>query len=222
MRRCIASGIFLVIVTAGGCATVNTGGDESTSSPSATVTRDPTGNSPTTTSPRTTSPRTTSPRTTSPTLTSDASRQQASALDELLDRSAINRRAVATATGQINRCTNLSGAQRELSQAATNRQALVRDLNNMDLSALPGGETLGVDLEDAWDASALSDRSYASWAVEAQDAGCPPGGPAPRTSSHAAAQSTDQIATESKEAFVSLWNPIASDYGLTQRTAGSF
>jgi hypothetical protein len=152
----------------------------------------------------------------------DARRQQATDIDNLLGRSAVDRHGVSSAIGEIERCTNLTAARKKLSVAATKRAELVRDLDRLELSALPGGETLRVDLEDGWDASADSDRSYASWAVEAGDAGCPPGGPAPHTPSYNAAQSTDQLATESKEAFVSHWNPIASDYGLAQRTARSF
>lgn len=89
----------------------------------------------------------------------------------------------------------------------------------MDISDLPGSQTLTVDLEDALDASRDSDRNYADWADEAGDAGCPRGGPAPHTAAYRAAQSTDQLATESKEDFVDLWNPIASSYGFPERSA---
>ena len=151
--------------------------------------------------------------------TDDQARQEASALDGLLDRSAVQRRKVAVATGRIDRCESLSSARQDLLDVAADRQNLVAELTAMDLSDLPGSETLSVDLEDAWGASADSDRTYASWAQQAQDAGCPPGGPAPRTSAHQAARSTDRLARESKEAFVARWNPIASTYGLPERTA---
>jgi hypothetical protein len=41
-------------------------------------------------------------------------RQQATTLDELLDRSALQRERVATATGQIDRCESLAGARQNL------------------------------------------------------------------------------------------------------------
>ncbi|MFC4467462.1 hypothetical protein ACFPH6_23525 [Streptomyces xiangluensis] len=144
--------------------------------------------------------------------------QQAMTLDELLDRSALQRERVATATGQIDRCESLTAARQNLLDVAADREDLVDELNQTDLFDLPNNETLRVDLEDAWDASAASDRNYADWAREAQDEGCPGGGPAPRTAAHRAAQSTDELATESKEAFVELWNPIASSYGLAERS----
>ncbi|WP_328768183.1 hypothetical protein [Streptomyces sp. NBC_00286] len=144
--------------------------------------------------------------------------QQATTLDELLDRSALQRERAATATGQIDRCESLTAARQNLLDVAADREDLVDDLNQTDLSDLPNNETLRVDLEDAWDASADSDRNYADWAREAQDEGCPRGGPAPRTEAHRAAQFTDELATESKEAFVELWNPIASSYGLAERS----
>jgi hypothetical protein len=151
--------------------------------------------------------------------TDDQARQEASALNGLLDRSAKQRQKVAIATGQIDRCESLSSARQDLLNVAADRQSLVDALNAMDLSDLPDGETLRVDLGDAWNASADSDRNYASWAQQAQDAGCPPGGPAPRTSAHQAAQSTDRSASKSKKAFVTRWNPIASTFGLPERTA---
>lgn len=151
--------------------------------------------------------------------TTNEARQQAAALNELLDRSALQRDRVATATGQIERCEGLSAARQDLLDAAAGRQSLVNELNQMDLSDLPDNQRLSVDLEDAWDASADSDRNYADWAQQSQATGCPPGGPAPRTAAHRAAQSTDQLASESKESFVELWNPIGSAYDLPERTA---
>lgn len=213
VRRSIASGILVGIVTVAGCTAVNSGGEEETSPPetaTTTATRSPT-------SP----PPETSPRApTSPSPTNEAAPQQAAALNDLLDRSAVQRRTVATATGQIDRCANLADAQQELDQVAAERDGLVEDLGELDLSAVPGGDLLRSDLTVAWQASAASGRSYATWAEEAQVEGCPDGGPAPRTMGHDAAQSTDESATESKEAFVSRWNPVASEYGLPERSAG--
>jgi len=145
--------------------------------------------------------------------------QEASDLNDLLDRSAEQRKRVAALTGQVSRCESLSSASQDLQDLASDRQNLVDELGQMDLSDLPNSDTLTVDLEDALDASRDSDRNYADWADEAGDAGCPSGGPAPHTTAYRAAQFTDELATESKEEFVNLWNPIASTYGFPERSA---
>lgn len=150
----------------------------------------------------------------------DSPRQEATALNVLLDRSVADRATVVAAVQEIEMCSSLSSAQQDLRGAAEHRQALLDQLGHMNLSELPTGEQLRAKLQGAWQSSAQSDRNYASWAEEAQAAGCSPGGSAPHTPSYTAAQSTDQAASQEKSAFVAPWNAVASNYGLPQRREG--
>jgi hypothetical protein len=165
-------------------------------------------------------PTSVAPPVSSPTPSVDPPRQEATALNVLLDRSIADRATVVAAVQEIGTCSNLSSAQQDLRGAAEHRQTLLDQLGQMNLSELPAGEQLRAKLQGAWQSSAQSDRNYASWAGEAQNTSCSPGESAPHTPSYVAAQSTDQSASQEKSAFVALWNSVASSYGLPQRREG--
>lgn len=150
----------------------------------------------------------------------DPARKEAAALNVLLDRSITDRATVVAAVEDIGRCSNLSSAQRHLGEAAASRRTMLDQLGQMNVSDISSGEQLRTDLQGAWRSSEQSDQNYLSWAGEVQNAHCSTANSAPHTSSYTAAQSTDREATQGKDAFVALWNPIASDYGLPQRRAG--
>ena len=68
------------------------------------------------------------------------------------------------------------------------------------------------DLTRAWQASASADQDLSQWAQDESSGGCTP-------NDHAdphfqAAAGPDNQATSAKKAFVSQWDPIASEYGL--------
>jgi hypothetical protein len=68
------------------------------------------------------------------------------------------------------------------------------------------------DLASAWQASIEADQAFATWASD-EAARC-----VPDDTNSAAYQATvgpDDNATTYKTAFVSLWNPIADNYGFT-------
>jgi hypothetical protein len=92
------------------------------------------------------------------------------------------------------------------------------------LAAMPGRNTLPPalvsELTQAWQASIAADQAYATWANDEIAQGCvrddtsDPG--------YQATLAPDGQATGDKNAFVTLWNPIASGYGLTQYSADQF
>ncbi|GGV25637.1 hypothetical protein GCM10010495_46740 [Kitasatospora herbaricolor] len=149
----------------------------------------------------------------------DAGPAEAAALDALLDESAGDRTAAGAAVRRIAGCDDLTGAQQDLLRVEDDRRSLASRLDGLDLSDLPDGARIGSDLREAWLASAQADHDYALWADEASAAGCPAGGPAPLTASYRDGQAVDRSATLDKTAFVGLWNPVATDHGLTQRSA---
>ena len=151
------------------------------------------------------------PRSTSTTLSAQA-RSQGQALTALLSQSAGSRSQVQAATAAVTSCGDLTGAHSALSAAQASRQALLSQLGQLDLSALPQSTALIKSLTDAWQSSASSDGSYAQWAVDEQSKGCVPEDTG--DASYQAALSADGRASKAKQQFTSLWDPIATSLGL--------
>ncbi len=68
------------------------------------------------------------------------------------------------------------------------------------------------DLSSAWEASASVDNDLAKWATHAATAGCHGGDM--NYSSYKASISDDTPATDGKQEFVAVWNPLAKQDGL--------
>ena len=123
------------------------------------------------------------------------------------------------AVADIASCGNLSGDETTLNDAHTSRESLLSQLQSEDLSALPGGSQLDTYLTNAWQASASSDQSYANWASDQMASGCTVNDDADVNFQNA--QVSDGQSTTNKTSFATLWNPIASSYGLPTVTASS-
>jgi hypothetical protein len=124
------------------------------------------------------------------------------------DRSAIN-----NAYNDAYNCGgNLSGDQQTFQQAASSRQSLLSQL-----ASLPGASALPAqmlsDLQNAWQVSMQVDNDYAQWAGDENTSGCSLQDPG-----YTAATGPNQQATTDKNAFTSMWNPIAQQYNLPQYT----
>jgi serine/threonine protein kinase len=144
---------------------------------------------------------------------SDAQSQAASTLDSLLTDSSANRANVIAAVAATESCQDPTGAAATLTEAANDRAAELQRLQTLDLSALNGSDQLVGALTSALDHSQAADQAFAAWATAAE--GC--SGAAPQDSNFAAASAASTAATASKQQFVNLWNPIASQFGLTVR-----
>jgi hypothetical protein len=85
------------------------------------------------------------------------------------------------------------------------------------LSSLSGGSALPAamlqSLTSAWHASAAADADLGRWAQDEVSNGCTQNDQA--DANFQAAAGPDGQATTEKKAFVSQWNSIASQYGLT-------
>ena len=149
---------------------------------------------------------------------SPAEEQAASALSRLLTQSVSDRSAINQAYNDVSACGSLlSQDQQTFQQAASSRQSLISQLSSLpDAQSLPAA--MLSDLTGAWQASQQVDQDYAQWANDENSQGC--------TSqdytdpSYEAADSPNQQATADKTAFVGLWNPIASKYGLPTYSQG--
>jgi hypothetical protein len=137
----------------------------------------------------------------------------AQAVAQLLTNSASDRSAIVAAVSDVNACgSDLSQDVQTFQQAASSRQQLLSQLGSISgVSDLPA--QMVQDLSGAWQASEQADQDFAAWASdENSGSGCTPNDSA--NGSFQAATEPDNEATADKKNFVSLWNPIANQYGL--------
>jgi hypothetical protein len=166
---------------------------------------------PATTAATTTPPPTTPPPTTAPPPVTE--QQAATHLSGLLAQSVSIRNSIVNASQDAGRCGGAYTQDAQtFRQAATARRNLIGQLDS-----LPGAQTLPVqmlsDLRSAWQASATADDDYARWADDEAAQGC-----TTNDTWLAATNTPNQQATADKMAFIVLWNPIASRYGLPTYT----
>jgi hypothetical protein len=148
----------------------------------------------------------------------DPAKEQAVALDKLLADSGDSRTSVINAVGNVKQCNNLDGAASDLRAAAKQRNELVTRLSQLSVDKLPDHAGLTSALTKAWQASASADTHYANWAdqVARNRKGCHKG-QARSTGETAAGNNASGTASNQKTEAARLWNPIAEQYGLTQR-----
>jgi len=139
-------------------------------------------------------------------------RQAAAQLAGLLKQSGSDHAAVTDAVLNVESCgKNLGQDAQTFSTSAANRETLLARL-----AGLPGRASLPSaminDLSSAWEASASVDNDLAKWATHAATAGCHGGDM--NYSSYKASISDDTPATDGKQEFVAVWNPLAKQDGL--------
>jgi hypothetical protein len=143
----------------------------------------------------------------------------AQALATLLSNSVGDRAAVQSAVNDVLQCgLHLPQDAEVFSSASSSRANLITQLNE-----LPGSSTLPTgllqDLAGAWTASQQADDDFAAWAQDQYTQGCTPNSTS--DSHYLDATTPDNQATAYKSTFASIWNPIATEYGLptyTQQT----
>ena len=158
--------------------------------------------------------------TTPPVSSQDARRQAAVRLSGLLAQSVTDRAAVIDAVADVRGCgPSLRQDARTFASAASSRQRLLSRLGS-----LPGRSLLPTamlpDLTRAWQASAQVDTDLARWTDDKITRGCH------RNSRSDARLRASYVpegqANAGKQAFASLWNPVARRYGLTTYQPNQF
>jgi len=147
-------------------------------------------------------------------------RQAAARLSGLLAQSVTDRAAVIDAVADVRGCgPSLRQDAQTFTNSASSRQRLLSRLGS-----LPGRPLLPTamlrDLTSAWQASAQVDADLARWANDMIADGCHHD-----SQSDAGLQASyapERQATVGKEAFASLWNPMARQYGLTTYERNQF
>ncbi|MGV9993922.1 hypothetical protein [Streptomyces sp. NPDC003374] len=153
----------------------------------------------------------------SPSASADPARQQAVALDKLLNDSGSSRAAVIKAVADVKNCDNLDQAASGLRDAAEQRKGLVTRLGQLSVDKLPRNAELTAALTSAWRASESADRHYAAWADQAHGKKVCKKGHARSTAETQAGNRQSGVASAQKVKAAQLWNAIAKTYGLTQR-----
>jgi hypothetical protein len=119
----------------------------------------------------------------------------------------------------IKSCKNLDGAASDLHAAASQRQGLVDQLGKITIDKLPSHAALSASLTEGWKASAAADSHYAQWAQEAKSHKVCRHGGARRTSAAGQGDKSSGEATTAKTRAAKLWNAVAAQYGLKQRSS---
>jgi hypothetical protein len=150
----------------------------------------------------------------SPSPTQVSEQQAASNLAGLLSQSVKDRSSITAAVNDVNSCgSSLSQDPQTFQNAAASRQQLLGQLAGLSgRSALPAA--MLQSLTGAWQASATADQDLGKWAQDEAAKGCTPNDTA--DANFQAAVGPDGQATTDKKAFVSQWNSVASQYGLTK------
>ncbi|MCB5178320.1 hypothetical protein [Streptomyces antimicrobicus] len=148
----------------------------------------------------------------------DPARSQAVQLDKLLADSNDSRSSVLQAVEHIKSCKNLDDAASDLRDAARQREEMVTRLGELKIDKLKDSAQLSAALTKGWQSSAAADKHYAAWAdeLDGKKKDCKDGHAKP--SGHAVdGNKASAEATRAKETAATLWNRIATQYGLTKR-----
>ncbi len=153
----------------------------------------------------------------SPAGTQVTEQQAAQNLAGMLSQSGSDRSAIVQAYNDVQSCgPSLNSDPQAFESAASSRHTLLTQLASM-----PGASTLPAsmlqDLAGAWQASIAVDQDYAQYANDEISKGCTQDDASDQ--GLVAADGPNQQATADKQAFASLWNPIAAQYGLTTYTS---
>jgi hypothetical protein len=141
---------------------------------------------------------------------SDPAREQAIALNDLLNNSDTSRSTLVTALQSVCGSPGLSRAS--IQSVLEGREAQLARAQFLPTDALPDGATIRGRLIEAFTHSINADRSFVAYARHVESGDCTP---------DENLRNGDRVsadATTAKKGFVAVWNPVAQRYGLPART----
>ncbi|MEU3569817.1 hypothetical protein AB0E96_15510 [Kitasatospora sp. NPDC036755] len=142
---------------------------------------------------------------------------QAQPLSDLLGTASDSRSSVVSAVASVQKCDKLPESQQALTAAAGKRRELQSKLGQLKTDKLPGGQQLVEQLNAAWTASAQADDEYAAWAQDAQGS-CD--AKKQDNQHYKNAVQASGTATTAKKQASTLWNAIAGQTGLPNKSDG--
>jgi Protein kinase domain len=132
-----------------------------------------------------------------------------------LSQSATERNYVNSAISGVQGCSvSLQSGEATLQQAISTRQSIVQGLQTLSVSGLPNGAQLVSTLTTAMQASITDDKDFYNWMADEASSGssCPYN--SSQDPNYAAGTGSDNTAaTQAKDAFLAVWNPMAPRYG---------
>ena len=155
------------------------------------------------------------PSSSAPTLAS----RQAAAVNNLLSSSAATLRALQGAVSEVFNCTNLSSAVPQIQNVVNQRSTEYNQASALSTSALADGAAVKSDLIAALRNSLDADKDFLTWAQQQLNPGCTP---TAQSSAYNAAYNASQQAGASKKAFIQVWDLVAAQYGIQQKSPGTF
>ncbi|WP_405145072.1 hypothetical protein OG589_44795 [Sphaerisporangium sp. NBC_01403] len=147
---------------------------------------------------------------------SPAAHGQAVDINNLLNQSEPSRGKLRHALGQVLRCSKVSQAISSMHQVTDQRAEQLKHAKELKVDALNSGEELKLALVDALSASYRADEAYLKWAKRYKSHRC--SGPTVGDSAYDAGNVASKDATAAKANFVAMWNSIAQQEGLPDRT----
>lgn len=147
---------------------------------------------------------------------SEEAREQALAIDDLLEESGPSRRRLRPAIEKVLSCSDVDTGIETIEDVTRERTEQVERAGKLSVDALPNGADIKDALVKALRASLRADKSYLRWADRFGAAGCR--GRANGDPDYDAGQAASREATSAKAEFVEIWNPIAQEEGLPERT----
>ncbi|WP_141578655.1 hypothetical protein [Actinomadura sp. WMMA1423] len=145
-----------------------------------------------------------------------ATKQQAAALNAILNDSVDTRRILAGAIGRAGKCKTLPQAIQGFQTVAQRRTNQMRRTQGLKVDKLANGERLRGSLNQALGASLQVDQVLLQWA-QANQRKCK-GKPRPSAAQVPGRAAAERRATAAKKQFVILWNPVAKKTDQPQRS----
>ncbi|GGV20194.1 hypothetical protein GCM10010182_47540 [Actinomadura cremea] len=142
-------------------------------------------------------------------------KQEAAAMNQVLDASVKTRSVLGAALTRATKCKSLPQAIQGFETVAQRRQNQLKLTREMKLDQVPNGEQLRTSLSQALQASLDVDQKYLNWARQVQP-NCH-GKPKPSAAQVKGTAEDNRRATTAKQKFVQLWNPVAQKTGLPKR-----
>ncbi|MEV3924804.1 hypothetical protein [Actinomadura coerulea] len=143
-------------------------------------------------------------------------KQQAAALNGILNDSVATRRVLAGALGRAGKCKTLPQAIQGFQTVAQRRTNQMRRTQGLKVDKLANGERLRGSLHQALGASLQVDQVLLKWAQTNQRK-CK-GKPRPGAAQVPGRADAERRATAAKKQFVVLWNPVAKKTDQPQRS----
>jgi hypothetical protein len=140
-------------------------------------------------------------------------------VNNLLSSSAATLQALQGAVSEVFNCTNLSSAVRQIQNVVNQRSTEYKQASALSTSALANGAAVKSDLIAALRNSLDADKDFLTWAQQQLSPGCTP---TTQSSAYNAAYNASQQAGASKKAFIQVWDLVAAQYGIQQKSPGSF